>query len=109
MVIGDEWKYQNEEADSKKKNRNKKLFRPKKGVKITYVSLFGMMLEPTSGAKQKRLLTQDEGEEGEGTRQLQKEVTDTDGGGKIKVGERDFTSNALKIPTFAYFLHGLGN
>ena len=35
MVIGDEWKYQNEEADSKKKNRNKKLFRSKKRVEIT--------------------------------------------------------------------------
>ena len=54
-------------------------------------------------------MTQEEGEGEEGTRQLQKEVTDTDGGGKIEVGERDFTSNALKVPTFAYFLNGLGN
>ena len=44
---------------------------------------------------------------GEGTRQLQKEVTDTDGGGKIEVGELDFTSNVVKIPTFAYFLLSL--
>ena len=46
MVNGDVVKYQNEEPDRKKKNRNKKLFWPKKKVELTYVSLFGMMLEP---------------------------------------------------------------
>ena len=43
---------------------------------------------------------------GEGTPQLQKEVTDTDGGGKIEVGERDFTSNALNFQHLRIFFMG---
>ena len=46
MVNSDVVIYQNEEPDIKKEDRNKKLFWPKREFEITYVSLFGMMLEP---------------------------------------------------------------
>ena len=111
MVNGDVVKYQNEEPDREKKNINKKLFWPKKGVEVTVFHFLKCCLNLPRYIRSKTEAAFDLrwGGGGEGTPQLQKEVTDTDGGGKIEVGERDFTSNALKLPTFAYFLHGLGN